>query len=385
MKKPLYDEAYKRKTVQYIKESGKAVAEVARELKIKDNTLYGWMKKYGSEPEIVQNQAFKSEDHQLREMQRQIRELQEENEILKKANALLRERPSVIYQFIHELRSEHRLEKMCKVMNVSRSGYYKWRDRPESERELQHKEWTAQAKEVFEESRQLYGSPKVTQKLHQQGVEISERTVTRIMNEQQWKSRTVKKYKATTNSKHNMPVQENILNQEFKASKPNEKWVTDITYIPTAEGWLYLASVMDLFSRMIVGWHMSDRMTKELVIRALQQAHGRQQPEGEVLHHSDRGSQYASHDYQKQLQTYSMKGSMSRKGNCYDNACIESFHSIIKKELIYLNKYQTREEAQKSIFEYIEVFYNNQRIHSSIQYFTPREYERQFYVNAVQR
>ncbi len=291
----------------------------------------------------------------------------------------------MIYQFIHELRSEHRLEKMCKVMNVSRSGYYKWRDRPESERELQHKEWTAQAKEVFEESRQLYGSPKVTQKLHQQGVEISERTVTRIMNEQQWKSRTVKKYKATTNSKHNMPVQENILNQEFKASKPNEKWVTDITYIPTAEGWLYLASVMDLFSRMIVGWHMSDRMTKELVIRALQQAHGRQQPEGEVLHHSDRGSQYASHDYQKQLQTYSMKGSMSRKGNCYDNACIESFHSIIKKELIYLNKYQTREEAQKSIFEYIEVFYNNQRIHSSIQYFTPREYERQFYVNAVQR
>lgn len=215
-------------------------------------------------------------------------------------------------------------------MNVSRSGYYKWRDRPESERELQHKEWTAQVKEVFEESRQLYGSPKVTQKLHQQGVDISERTVTRIMSEQQWKSRTVKKYKATTNSKHNMPVQENILNQEFNASKPNEKWVTDITYIPTAEGWLYLASVMDLFSRMIVGWHMSDRMTKELVIRALQQAHGRQQPEGEVLHHSDRGSQYASHDYQKQLQSYSMKGSMSRKGNCYDNACIESFHSIKK-------------------------------------------------------
>jgi putative transposase len=205
------------------------------------------------------------------------------------------------------------------------------------------------------------------------------------MSEQEWKSRTVKKYKATTNSKHNLPVQENILNQDFNASKPNEKWVTDITYIPTAEGWLYLASVMDLFSRMIVGWHMSDRMTKELVIRALQQAHGRQQPEGEVLHHSDRGSQYASNDYQKQIQIYSMKGSMSRKGNCYDNACIESFHSIIKKELIYLNKYQTREEAQKSIFEYIEVFYNNQRIHSSVQYFTPSEFKRQFYVNVVQR
>lgn len=268
-------------------------------------------------------------------------------------------------------------------MNVSRSGYYKWRDRPESERERQHKEWTEQVKEVFDDSRQLYGSPKVTQKLNQQGVSISERTVTRIMKKQEWRSRTVKKYKATTNSKHSLPVQDNVLNQDFTASKPNEKWVTDITYVATGEGWLYLASVMDLYSRKIVGWHMSDRMTKELVLQALRQAYGRQQPDGEVLHHSDRGSQYASHDYQKQLQVYSMTGSMSRKGNCYDNACIESFHSIIKKELIYLNKFETRAEAEKSIFEYIEVFYNNERIHSTIGYCTPSDFERQHYFNAV--
>jgi transposase InsO family protein len=270
-------------------------------------------------------------------------------------------------------------------MEVSRSGYYKWRDRPESERERQHKEWTEQVKEVHDQSRKLYGSPKVTQKMHQKGIQISERTVTRIMKKQQWRSRTVKKYKATTNSKHNLPVQENVLNQEFTASKPNEKWVTDITYIPTMEGWLYLASVMDLYSRKIVGWHMSDRMTKELVLQALQQAHGRQQPDAAVLHHSDRGSQYASHDYQKQLQTYAMIGSMSRKGNCYDNACIESFHSLIKKELIYLNKYETREEAQKSIFEYIEVFYNNERIHSSIGYTTPSDFERNYHFNTLQQ
>lgn len=272
---------------------------------------------------------------------------------------------------------------MCKVLEVSRSGYYKWRDRPESERERQHKEWTNQIKKVYDQSRKLYGSPKITKKLHQQKVSISERTVTRIMKEQQWRSRTVKKYRATTNSKHNLPVQENVLNQDFTASKPNEKWVTDITYISTSEGWLYLASVLDLFSRKIVGWHTSDRMTKELVIQALKQAHGRQQPIGEVLHHSDRGSQYASHDYQKQLKVYSMKGSMSRKGNCYDNACIESFHSIIKKELIYLNKYETREEAEKDIFEYIEVFYNNERIHSSIEYCTPAEFEENYHVNAL--
>jgi len=272
---------------------------------------------------------------------------------------------------------------MCCVLEVSRSGYYKWKDRPESHRTRRHKEWTDQVKEVYDASRQLYGSPKVAEKLHQQGVDISMRTVTRIMSEQQWRSRTVKKYKATTHSKHNLPVQENVLNQEFKASKPNEKWVTDITYVATEEGWLYLASVMDLYSRKIVGWHTSERMTKELVLQALRQAHGRQRPDGEILHHSDRGSQYASHEYQKQLKVYSMIGSMSRKGNCYDNACIESFHSIIKKELIYLNKYATRAKAEKSIFEYIEVFYNNERIHSSIGYCAPADFERQYYFNAV--
>ncbi|MDR7319619.1 transposase InsO family protein [Brevibacillus nitrificans] len=173
-----------------------------------------------------------------------------------------------------------------------------------------------------------------------------------------------------------------MLNREFTASKPNEKWVTDITYVSTNEGWLYLASVMDLYSRKIVGWHMSERMTKELVLQALKQAYGRQQPEQGLIHHSDRGSQYASLDYQKQLQIYEMIGSMSRKGNCYDNACIESFHSVLKKELIYLNTYETREEAKKSIFEYIEIFYNNQRIHSSIDYNTPSDYERTYLIQA---
>ncbi|GFN31038.1 transposase [Paenibacillus curdlanolyticus] len=260
-------------------------------------------------------------------------------------------------------------------MEVSRSGYYKWVGRPESKRERQHKEWTEQVKEVYDTSRQLYGSPKVTRELNKKGVSISERTVTRIMKENGIRSKTVKKYKATTNSKHSLPVHENVLNREFTASKPNEKWVTDITYVSTGEGWLYLASVMDLFSRKIVGWHMSERMTKELVLSALRQAYGRQCPDKGLIHHSDRGSQYASLDYQKQLQIYEMTGSMSRKGNCYDNACIESFHSVLKKELIYLNKYETRAEAKKSIFEYIEVFYNNQRIHSSTGYRTPSEFE----------
>jgi putative transposase len=212
--------------------------------------------------------------------------------------------------------------------------------------------------------------------LKQQGVHVSQKTVARIMKVLGWKSRTVKKYKATTNSKHDLPVADNVPNQQFSAQKPNEVWMADITYIPTDEGWLYLASIEDLCTRKIVGFHMDERMTKSLVLHALDQAYRLQRPKGNVLHHSDRGSQYASHDYQEGLRTYKMTGSMSRKGNCYDNACIESFHSILKKELIYLEKFKTRKEAKERIFEYITCFYNGKTIHSAIGYFSPNQYER---------
>jgi putative transposase len=198
------------------------------------------------------------------------------------------------------------------------------------------------------------------------------------MTHHQWKSCTVKKYKATTNSKHYHPVSENRLNREFNVSKPNQAWVTDITYIPTNEGWLYLASVMDLYSRKIVGWAMDKTMTKELVIDALKMAYQRQKPGIGLVHHSDRGVQYASVEYQHLLKQYKMIGSMSRKGNCYDNACIESFHGILKRELVYQTRYKTRSEAKKSLFEYIEFFYNSRRIHSTLDYHTPNEYEKMY-------
>ncbi len=208
------------------------------------------------------------------------------------------------------------MEKLCRVMKVSRSGYYKWLSRPESMRSQRRKQWTEQIKNVFDASRQLYGSPKISKKLQQSGVDISERTVSRIMKQEGIRSRTVRKYKPTTNSNHSLPVHENVLEQNFSADAPNQKWVTDITYIPTREGWLYLASVMDLYSRKIVGWHMAERMTKDLVLNALRQAYRRRQPQNGLIHHSDRGSQYASHAYQDLMITYRMKGSMSRKGNC---------------------------------------------------------------------
>lgn len=213
---------------------------------------------------------------------------------------------------------------MCNVFHVSRSGYYEWTKRKESARSKRRKQLEQQIRRIFIDSRRLYGSPKVWHALKQQGIHVSQKTVARIMKDLGLKSRTVKKYKATTNSKHNLPVAENVLNQQFVAKKPNEVWMADITFIPTDEGWLYLASVEDLCTRKIVGFHMDERMTKELVLKALDQAYRFQKPKGNVLHHSDRGSQYASHDYQQRLSKYGMTGSMSRKGNCYDNACIES-------------------------------------------------------------
>ncbi len=268
---------------------------------------------------------------------------------------------------------------MCQVLDVSKSGYYAWLKRMPSKQKVRKLKLTAKITRIHVESRKIYGSPKSTQILHQKGEKISQKTVSNIMKENNLRSKTVKKYKATTNSHHKLPVYPNLLNQNFKVDAPGKAWVTDITYIWTRQGWLYLASVMDLFSRRIIGWAMDKRMTKELVITALRRAIGRQPPKPGLIHHSDRGAQYCSKDYQALLHKYSIIVSMSRKGNCYDNACIESFHSIIKKELIFHEDYRTREQAKASISSYIISFYNFKRIHGSNNYMSPIAYEKQYY------
>ncbi|WP_281940889.1 IS3 family transposase [Paenibacillus tyrfis] len=375
-----YDKEFKLHTVRLVQKEGKSVAQVAREMGLHENTIYRWIAEFkqdgsGAFPGSGQ---LKPEDKAMRDLEKRIRDLEEENEILKKGDALLRKRPALIYKFIHDHRFKLRVAKMCAVFGISRSGYYDWTRRKESGRSQRHKWLKKQIRRIFFDHRRLYGSKKIWETLKKQGAQVAEKTVARIMKELGLKSRTIKKYKATTNSKHNLPVAANVLNQQFQASAPNQVWMTDITYISTDEGWLYLASVMDLYSRKIVGFHMDERMTKSLVIKALDQAYRLQKPRGEVLHHSDRGSQYASLEYQERLKKYKMKGSMSRKGNCYDNACIESFHSVLKKELVYLEKFKTRKEARERIFEYIACFYNGKRIHSSIGYFTPNQYERMY-------
>jgi putative transposase len=285
----------------------------------------------------------------------------------------------LIYQFIKEHQHDYRVLKMCQVLGVSSSGYYDWLKRDLSEQKKARKKLTEAIKRVYNESKKRYGSIKITHYLRNEGYEVCVRTVQRIMTEEGLKSITAKRFKATTNSKHDKPTYPNLLEQNFNVSAPGKAWVTDITYIWTREGWLYLASVMDLFSRKIIGFAMSERMTKDLVLLALERAKNTQPPKEGLIHHSDRGSQYASIDYTDVLKEAKIEISMSGKGNCYDNACIESFHSVIKKELIFHCDYKTRDEAKLNIFDYIVSFYNSWRIHSTIGYVTPNYYEKAFY------
>lgn len=284
----------------------------------------------------------------------------------------------MIYCFVADHRHEFRVSKMCSTLGVSKSGFYEWMGRTDTPQKHRKEKMKNQIRQIHKQSKGRYGSPKITAILRQNGMRISERTVTRYMKEMGLRSNTVKKYKATTHSKHNLPVYPNLLNQHFTVSQRGEVWVSDITYVHTQAGWLYLATVMDLFSRRIIGWAMSDRMTKALVIRALKRAFQTQTPTPGLIHHSDRGSQYAALDYQALLRAHGIRTSMSRKGNCYDNACIESFHSIIKKELIHHENYATRTEASMSILEYIVSFYNYERIHSYLNYLSPIEFEKRY-------
>ncbi|KRF30545.1 transposase [Paenibacillus sp. Soil787] len=269
---------------------------------------------------------------------------------------------------------------MCKVFGIARSGFYRWLSSPKSERKQRREELEKRISYHFHDNKARYGAPRIKECLLDEGKSVSEKLVGRIMREKGLRSCTVKKYKVqTTDSNHKMPVAANLLNQQFQTTAPNKVWVTDITYIWTRQGRLYLACVLDLFSRKIVGWSLRSRMTNELVLEALDRAVAAEQPAPGLIHHTDRGSQYASEDYQKRLTTYNMICSMSRKGNCYDNAVIEAFHANIKRELIYQEKFATKEIAQQEIYWYIEFFYNRKRKHSTLGYLSPMRFEAAYY------
>ena len=279
------------------------------------------------------------------------------------------------YRIIQAYAGRYPLRLMCRTMAVSPAGYYAWRARPESARAAANGALLTDIRQLHRESRQTYGSPRIWHALREQGHRVGEHRVARLMRHDGLRAKTITKWRATTQSSHQFPVAANQLNRQFTVAAPDQVWAGDLTYIWTMEGWLYLAVLLDLYSRAVIGWAMGSRLTGELTQQALEMALYRRQPKPGLLHHSDRGSQYAATAYQRHLRAAGIIGSMSRRGNCWDNACVESFFGTLKRELIHHRPCWTREEAKQEIFEYLEVFYNRQRRHSTLGYQSPAEFE----------
>ena len=285
----------------------------------------------------------------------------------------------MIYQFIERHQDHYPVERTCSVLGVARSAYYRWKRHSPSQREKDNETLIDHIRRIHKLSRKAYGSPRVYYQLKKLGIACSPKRVARLMQQDNLKGRRKYRRVRTTDSQHTFPVANNILNREFAAERPNEKWVADITYIPTDEGWLYLAGVLDLYSRKIVGWAMESQINTELVEKALCMAYYQRQPEHELLHHSDRGSQYAAHSVRALLESHRTQVSMSGKGNCWDNAVMESFWGTLKNEWVHHQQYKTRAQAKTDIFGYIEGFYNTVRLHSTLGYLSPTEFEANYY------
>jgi putative transposase len=283
----------------------------------------------------------------------------------------------VRFAFVKAHRRRWPVQALCRVLRVTRAGFYAWLQRKPSARQVRQRELLAKIRVAHAEHRQLYGSPRVHRVLRIDGEVVCRNTVAKLMRQANIRARTRRRYvPRTTDSTHARPVADNLLARDFGAAAADRKWVADITYVPTDQGWLYLAAVLDCYSRKVVGWAMAEHLQVDLVTDALTMALRQRRPNGrELLHHSDRGVQYASDDYQRLLSRHGITCSMSRRGDCYDNAMMESFWATLKIELVYPHKYATREQAKQSIFEYVEVFYNRKRLHSSLGYVSPESFE----------
>ena len=280
------------------------------------------------------------------------------------------------FRFIDAAKENFPVTRLCQVLEVSQSGYFAWRSRPASPRQREALVLLAHIRSAFARSNATYGSPRLTRELQDEGLEVGRRRTARLMRENGLRARQKRRFKRTTDSHHAFPIAPNLLEQDFSAEGPNQKWAADISYVWTSEGWLYLAVVLDLFARRVVGWAVSDRLHQELALEALRKALAIRRPSAGLIHHADRGSQYCSTAYQAELKKHNIRISMSGKGNCFDNAVVETFFKSLKSELVWRTVFQTRAEAKQALGRYIDGFYNPVRRHSTLDYLSPVQFER---------
>ncbi|AWS77032.1 MULTISPECIES: IS3 family transposase [Enterobacterales] len=371
-----YPEEFKTEAVKQVVDRGYSVASVATRLDITTHSLYAWIKKYG--PDSSTNKEQSDAQAEIRRLQKELKRVTDERDIFKKSRGVLRKAVRLRYAFIRDNTCCWPVRLLCRVLDVHPSGFYAWLQQPHSQRHQADLRLTGQIKQFWLESGCVYGYRKIHLDLRDSGQQCGVNRVWRLMKRVGIKAQVGYRSPRARKGEASI-VSPNRLQRQFNPDAPDERWVTDITYIRTHEGWLYLAVVVDLFSRKIIGWSMQSRMTKDIVLNALLMAVWRRNPQKQVLVHSDQGSQYTSHEWQSFLKSHGLEGSMSRRGNCHDNAVAESFFQLLKRERIKKKIYGTREEARSDIFDYIEMFYNSKRRHGSSDHMSPTEYENQYY------
>ncbi|HBW1846929.1 TPA: IS3 family transposase [Klebsiella quasipneumoniae subsp. quasipneumoniae] len=371
-----YPEEFKIEAVKQVVDRGYSVSSVATRLDITTHSLYAWIKKYG--PDSSTNKEQSDAQAEIRRLQKELKRVTDERDIFKKSRGVLRKAVRLRYAFIRDNICCWPVRLLCRVLDVHPSGFYAWFKQPYSQRHQVDLRLTGQIKQFWLESGCVYGYRKIHLDLRDSGQQCGVNRVWRLMNRAGIKAQVGYLSPRARKGEASI-VSPNRLQRQFNPDAPDKRWVTDITYIRTHEGWLYLAVVVDLFSRKIIGWSMQSRMTKDIVLNALLMAVWRRNPQKPVLVHSDQGSQYTSHEWQSFLKSHGLEGSMSRRGNCHDNAVAESFFQLLKRERIKKKIYGTREEARSDIFDYIEMFYNSKRRHGSSNQMSPTEYENQYY------
>ncbi|MFY7408396.1 IS3 family transposase [Enterobacter cloacae complex sp. IR5374] len=371
-----YPEEFKTEAVKQVVDRGYSVASVATRLDITTHSLYAWIKKYG--PDSSANKEQSDAQAEIRRLQKELKRVTDERDIFKKSRGVLRKAVRLRYAFIRDNSCCWPVRLLCRVLDVHPSGFYAWLQQPHSQRHQADLRLTGQIKQFWLESGCVYGYRKIHLDLRDSGQQCGVNRVWRLMKRVGIKAQVGYRSPRARKGEASI-VSPNRLQRQFNPDAPDKRWVTDITYIRTHEGWLYLAVVVDLYSRKIIGWSMQSRMTKDIVLNALLMAVWRRNPQKQVLVHSDQGSQYTSHEWQSFLKSHGLEGSMSRRGNCHDNAVAESFFQLLKRERIKKKSYGTREEARSDIFDYIEMFYNSKRRHGSSDQMSPTEYENQYY------